>query len=60
MNHDGKLSKMADRTFASVDGEISNYNEINEKTKFETNAIQHITGIINPTYNLILPTYQPK
>ena len=24
---------MADRTFASVDGEISNYNEINEKTK---------------------------
>ena len=33
MNHDGKLSKMADRTIASVDGEISNYNEINEKTK---------------------------
>lgn len=33
MNHDGKLSKMTDRTFASVDGEISNYNEINEKTK---------------------------
>ena len=33
MNHDGKLSKMADRTFASVDGEVSNYNEMNEKTK---------------------------
>ena len=33
---------------------------INENTKFETNAIQHITGIINPTSNLILPTYQPK
>ena len=33
MNHDGKLSKMADRTFASVDGEMSNYNEMNEKTK---------------------------
>lgn len=33
MNHDGKLSKMADRTFASVDSEVSNYNEMNEKAK---------------------------
>ncbi len=33
MNHDGKLSKMADRSFALCDNEISNYNEVNEKTK---------------------------
>lgn len=33
MNHDGKLSKMADRTFASIDSEVSNYNEMNEKAK---------------------------
>lgn len=33
MNHDSKLSKMADRSFALCDNEISNYNEVNEKTK---------------------------
>lgn len=33
MNHDVKLGKMADKTFALVDSEIGNYNEINEKTK---------------------------
>ena len=33
MNHDGKLSKMADRTFASVDSKIRNYKKIKKKTK---------------------------
>lgn len=33
MNHDAKLGKMADKTFALVDSEIGNYNEVNEKTK---------------------------
>lgn len=31
MNHDAKLGKMADKTFALVDSEIGNYNEVNEK-----------------------------
>lgn len=33
MNHDAELGKMADKTFALVDSEIGNYNEVNEKTK---------------------------
>lgn len=33
MNHDGKMSKMADRTFALVDNEISDYNKENETAK---------------------------
>ena len=33
MNHDAKLGKMTDKTFALVDSEIGNYNEVNEKTK---------------------------
>lgn len=33
MNHDGKLSRMADKNFSAVDSEIKNYNEMNEKTK---------------------------
>lgn len=33
MNHDGQLSRMAEKSFALVDNEISNYNEINEKAK---------------------------
>ena len=33
MNHDAKSGKMADKTFALVDSEIGNYNEVNEKTK---------------------------
>ena len=33
MNHDGKLSRMADKSFALVDSEIANYNEVNEKAK---------------------------
>lgn len=33
MWHDGKLNKLADKSFALVDAEIGNYNEVNEKTK---------------------------
>ena len=33
MVHDGALSRMADKSFALVDKEISNYNDINEKAK---------------------------
>lgn len=33
MNHDSKLSKLADKNFSLVDGEISNYSELNEKAK---------------------------
>lgn len=33
MNHDSKMNKMADKTFALVDNEISDYNAENEKAK---------------------------
>lgn len=33
MNHDSKMNKMADKTFALVDNEISDYNTENEKAK---------------------------
>ena len=33
MWHDGKLNKIADKSFALVDNEIKNYNEVNEKAK---------------------------
>ena len=33
MWHDGKLNKLADKSFALVDNEIGNYNEVNEKSK---------------------------
>ena len=36
MAHDGALSRMADKSFALVDNEISNYNELNEKAKLAT------------------------
>lgn len=33
MYHDGALSRMADKSFALVDKEIDNYNDLNEKAK---------------------------
>ncbi len=33
MYHDGKLSRIADRSFSLVDSEIENYNDLNEKAK---------------------------
>ena len=33
MYHGAKTSLMADKTFALVDSEIKNYDELNEKTK---------------------------
>ena len=33
MYHDGALSRMADKSFALVDKEIENYNDLNEKAK---------------------------
>ena len=33
MWHDAKLNKIADKSFALVDSEIKDYNEVNEKTK---------------------------
>lgn len=33
MYHDGALGRMADKSFALVDKEIENYNDLNEKTK---------------------------